>query len=282
MEKENLFFCLSAVISVMQLAPLSQAATEPTNLPRFGLEGKLDPIMQRLNDLWWMQTGQNPASGGSIYTKSPNKTPLRFEFSGNKVVKMVDKFCRTRFIEVIRDDSNGGLGRYEDEAGTLQEVKWGHDRVVFYDSYVCHSLLERTVPAKYEEENEKSLLNMIGSASSVLVRNGSGGVIFNGGSVSERLNKIITLCDKIIDAHPSSSLKEFSSLKTTVSTGLSLLDDNMKLLEVKTGSLEQKIRELNDSVDNIYTVLERLLCFIKKAKIVTPCTHDCGAEDGYQ
>lgn len=249
----------------------AHTAAHAPNLPQGGLGQALEPIVQRLDRLHAVIGGTVFGKNSAIFSKE--QVLLRFEPSGNPVVKMADKFGRTRWIEVFRDCSTYGEGKYQDEKGGVQEIRWDKDRVVTRDSYACQSLLGFIVP-RYEKEQEKSLHEAIGNTSTVVLRNGAGGVSLLGGTVSERLQRVVALCNKIIESLPTNTVKEFSYLNTLLSTKLSLVENSIKMLDAKTDSLEERVKKLSDSVDNVRVVLEKVLLFIENAKIVLHCSNE--------
>jgi hypothetical protein len=236
------------------------------DLPECGLTEALDQLRQGINLLYRFSTGKEAVEesfilGEASVPPKPQLLPIRFEGSGNPVIKMRNCYGKFYFFEVTADDAaSGGRAMYQDEKGRMQDVIWGADRIVQHDSHPKHYFLNTVVPVKYEVEEKKSLDSMIGHTSTIIRRNGTGGVEKIDGSISEQVFKLQGSIDKVNRTWTA----DLQKMKDYFHSGLCLVDNSVS-------RLEEKVASLSESVGEVYATLEQLLKVLRKAKIVVPC-----------
>jgi hypothetical protein len=244
------------------------------DLPECGLTEALDQLRQGINLVYKFSTGKEAIEETFVLGEEPVKPkpqmlPLRFEGSANPVIKMRNCFGKFYFFEVTADDdASGGRATYQDEKGRIQDVVWGADRIIQHDSHPKRYFLNTVVPTKYEMEEKKSLDNMIGHTSSIVKRNGTGGIEKIDGSISEQVFKLQSSLDKVNRTWSA----DIQKMKDYFYSGLCLVNNNVN-------RLEEKVASLSESVGEAYSALEQLLKVLKKSKIVVPCEkkkHRCG------
>jgi Mg2+/Co2+ transporter CorC len=109
---------------------------------------------------------------------------------------------------------------------------------------------------------------MIGSTSTVVSRNGHGGIIKSkGGSIAEQLLALQALSEQIISHLPENTEQEIKCLRDSFFTGLSLVNNSVTLLHKEVETLDQ-------SVDSVVVVLSQILQFLKDSKIILPCVNE--------
>ncbi|MDR3285242.1 MAG: hypothetical protein LBS83_00985 [Holosporales bacterium] len=234
----------------------------PLNLPAYGFVDSINKLTQRIDLLYAFETGhptfiEDYANGDLAQIP----VPLRIEKTGNPIIKTIDRIGRIRFLEILKDEISGGIARYQDEKGTMQDIKWNEKRIITHDSHPYHHLINIPVSVEYEKESVKALRDMIGNTATIVKRNGQGGVKFLRGSISDQLLRLSYLYDKLAASLPKNTVKEIHSLRDSFFTGLSLVNSGMNLLETKVSSLD-------NSVKYVYEVLEKLLHFLRESKII--------------
>jgi hypothetical protein len=162
-----------------------------------------------------------PLEEGDVVTQDPILIPLRMSISGNPVIKIRNRANQVLFLEVLSDGETGGEALYEDDRGKILEVKWDDQRIIYFDSHPCHHFKNIIVPEHYQVEEIKSLGEMIGSTSTIISRNGHGGIVrARGGSLAEQLLELQDLSERVLSHLPDNTEQEIKNLRESFFTGL--------------------------------------------------------------
>ena len=242
------------------------------DLPECGLIERLNKLRQGVNSLSEFNTGVKVLEEPFIDDEDPEtvvkNVPLRFDGSDKPLLVMTNCLNKTYYLEVLADTPQGGRAQYQDDRGRIQEVLWNENRTVTHDSHPFHALFNLVVPTEYVSENIKTLEKMIGSTSTIIKRDGIGGIEEREGSLSSQLSRLNLLCSNIKNSLPESTSLELQNLKTSFYTALSLINNNLSLLD-------SRVNTITTNITNIQDVLEQILDFIKNTKIIVKCTNCC-------
>lgn len=280
------FFCGSKSICssllgalVLSLAGAAQASSnlpessveEDTSYPEQRFQTSMNQVITGINNVSESIYGAPAASligkdNEVIADPIQANVPLRFAQSGKALIEAKDRSKTLRYIEVEEDTATGGWGTYEDENGILRRVVWDKDRVVKSDEHPLRPLSEQTLPG-ITYEKEKTLRESLGLTTTIVTRNGRGGIVKRPGDQASQSVAIYDAIKEVQASLPADTARTLQTLGDTTATSLALLNNRMEqleriFLESKDTSVVARLNALQTRLDQ---VTKMVLDIAKKA-----------------
>lgn len=263
------------------LFPEIEAATESNKNPVFPLQGfsqSIKCLVNGINYLSYALIGKKatelnfeagnpeelpPASNlDPTQLSSLEEVPVRFENTGNYLIEIKDRCDITYYWEVLNCTETGGWARYEDRNGEIQKIQWernGEGKFFVSGGTSCQQFFGIEVPP-IKKEKQKTVGDQLGTMSTIVVRNGQGGVSFKNGDLSSQLVEIHKVLSEIQTSLPKDTKKALSNINDSILTSVSMVNNTLQVLNNELMKLEKSLTStINENLVKKINIIEQRL-----------------------
>ncbi|MDR2464485.1 MAG: hypothetical protein LBD36_02675 [Holosporales bacterium] len=242
-------------------------------LPEVAFNKVIDALISGLNEMSSTLFGtriiapyEAILSTGAI-ARLPQSEQVRLRSTyGNPIIEIRDRNDHLHYLEVFSQTDNGGQATYEDRNGKLCTVLWNESHEIIFDSHPCHILGGLTVP-DIMLEPQKSIVEGLGLTSTILEKNGSGGVKRKPGTISSQLTEIFKLVHNIKSSVPET--KDIQELDLKIDTGFAAILNCLHQQEKQLAIMKKQQASINQ---HIWQALMMLLDLVRNST-ATKCKY---------